>query len=47
MQTDETKRFAILRKRLDKFNYTQSLGKESVALVEKILNDLIKASEGY
>lgn len=47
MQRDETKRFAILRKRLDKFNYTQPLGKESVVLVEKILNDLIKASEGY
>lgn len=47
MQRDQTKRFAILRKRLDKFNYTQPLGKESVVLVEKILNDLIKASEGY
>ena len=47
MQRDETKRFAILRKRLDKFNYTQPLDKNSVVLVEKILNDLIKASEGY
>ena len=47
MEVEETKRFAILRKRLDKFNYTQPLSKDSVVLVERILNDLIKASEGY
>lgn len=47
MTTETTKRFAILRKQLDKLNYTQPLTMESQSLVERLLSDLLRTSEGF
>ena len=37
----------LLKKRLDSLHYCQPLTVESAALVERLLNDLIKTTEGY
>jgi len=36
-----------LKKRLDALHYCQPLGIESIALVERLLNDLVKTTEGF
>lgn len=41
------KKFLLLKKRLDSFHYFQPLAIESAALVEKLLNDLVKTTEGF
>ena len=41
------RKFNQLKKRLESLNYTQTLGVESVPLCERILNDLIKITEGF
>lgn len=49
MSTDTAmeKRFLLLKKRLDALHYCQPLTIESSALVEKLLNDLVKTTEGF
>lgn len=47
MASEATKRFAILRKQLDRLGYKQPITMESQALVERILSDLMRASEGF
>lgn len=46
-ETISERKFSQLKKRLESLNYTQPLGLESVPLCERILNDLIKTTEGY
>ena len=41
------KKFLLLKNRLDKLHYYQPLTIESAALVERLLNDLIKTTEGF
>lgn len=41
------KRFLFLKKRLDALHYCQTLSVESCPLVEKLLNDLVKTTEGF
>ena len=43
---DLEKKYLSLKKRLDALHYCQPLGIDSVGLVEKLLNDLIKTTEG-
>jgi len=40
-------RFQSLRKKLDELHYCQPFNVESTALVERLLNELIKATEAY
>lgn len=49
MMTDSTaeRRFLLLKKRLDALHYCQPLTIESSPLVEKLLNDLVKTTEGF
>ena len=44
---EQEKKFLTLKKKLDALHYTQPLGVESVNLVDRILNDLIKTTEGF
>ncbi len=44
---DNNKRYSILRGKLDQFNYMQTLHPDSVALVQKLFSDYLKASENY
>lgn len=39
--------YAALKARLDQLHYSQPLGEESVALVEKLLADLLNTTEGF
>lgn len=41
------KRFLLLKKRLDALHYCQPFNIESASLIEKLLNDLIKTTEGF
>ena len=41
------KKFLLLKKRLDALHYCQPLTLDSAALVEKLLGDLIKTTEGF
>jgi centrosomal protein CEP135 len=41
------RRFLLLKKRLDALHYCQPLSMDSAALVEKLLNDLVKTTEGF
>ena len=41
------KKFLLLKKRLDALHYYQPLNIECSALVERLLNDLIKTTEGF
>ena len=47
MDVKAEQKFLLLKKRLDALHYCQPLTIESAALVEKLLNDLIKTTEGY
>jgi centrosomal protein CEP135 len=40
-------RYNNVRRRLDQLNYKQGLDQKSVQLVEKMLNDLIRTTEGF
>ena len=44
---EQEKKFLALKKKLDALHYTQPLGVESVNLVDRILSDLIKTTEGF
>ena len=44
---DSDKKYLTLKKKLDALHYTQPLGVESVNLVDRILNDLIRTTEGF
>jgi centrosomal protein CEP135 len=39
--------YTVLKKRLDALHYTHPLGLESAALVERLLTDLLKTTEGF
>ena len=41
------KNYLLLKKRLDALHYCQNLTIDSASLVERLLNDLIKTTEGY
>ncbi|KAL4472081.1 hypothetical protein ABPG72_001079 [Tetrahymena utriculariae] len=41
------RKYLLLRKKLDELHYTQPLQIESAELVDKLLNDLLKTSEGF
>ena len=41
----EGKKYMTLRKRLDQMGYRQSLGVDSLPLVEKLFNDLVQTTE--
>ena len=41
----EGKKYMTLRKRLDQLGYRQSLGVDSLPLVEKLFNDLVQTTE--
>jgi chromosome segregation ATPase len=43
----QSKVYSELKARLDALHYTQPLGKESAALVEHLLDDLLKTTEGF
>ena len=43
---DVERKYLQLKKRLDALHYCQPMGVDSVFLVEKLLNDLIKTTEG-
>ena len=45
MATATERRFTNLRKRLDQLGYRQSLGVESLPLVEKLFGDLLTTTE--
>ncbi|NXQ53818.1 CP135 protein, partial [Anthoscopus minutus] len=45
MNTNAERRFVNLRKRLDQLGYRQSLGVESLPLVEKLFSDLVHTTE--
>ncbi|KFO65013.1 Centrosomal protein of 135 kDa, partial [Corvus brachyrhynchos] len=45
MSTNAERRFINLRKRLDQLGYRQSLGVESLPLVEKLFSDLVHTTE--
>lgn len=44
---DSDKKYLALKKKLDALHYTQPLGVDSVTLVDRILNDLIRTTEGF
>lgn len=44
---DQERKFLLLKKRLDALHYCQPLGIDSVPLVERLLNDLVKTTEGF
>ena len=41
------RKFLALKRRLDALHYQQPLTMESAALAEKLLNDLLKTTEGF
>ena len=41
------KKFLLLKKRLDALHYSQPFTIDSAALVDRLLNDLIKTTEGF
>jgi len=41
------KKFLLLKKRLDALHYVQPFSADSASLVERLLNDLIKTTEGF
>ena len=43
--TNKQRRFVHLRKQLDQMGYKQALDETSQSLVEKMLKDLLRASE--
>lgn len=45
MQEETKKRFAVIRKQLDQLGYKQKLELESLPLAEKLMADLMRASE--
>lgn len=47
IEASSEQKFLFLKKRLDACHYCQPFTIESAALVEKLLNDLIKTTEGY
>ena len=47
MDQQAEKRFMSLKKRLDALHYCQPLTIESAALAEKLLNDLLRTTEGF
>lgn len=44
---DQERKFLLLKKRLDALHYCQPLNLEACPLVEKLLNDLVKTTEGF
>jgi len=42
-----TQRYQAIRKQLDQLHYCLPFNVESSALVERLLNDLLKTTEGY
>ncbi len=47
IDTVSDKKFNTLKKRLEALHYCQPITIESASLVEKLLNDLIKTTEGF
>mgnify|MGYP006976790068 CR=1 FL=1 len=47
IDTVSEKKFNTLKKRLEALHYCQPITIESASLVEKLLNDLIKTTEGF
>lgn len=45
MQEETKKKYAIIRKQLDQLGFKQKLDLESLPLVEKLMADLMRASE--
>ena len=45
MQEETKKRFAVIRKQLDQLGYRQKLDVDSLPLAEKLMADLMRASE--
>ena len=43
----QSKSYLALKKRLDSLRYCEPLSLESAPLVEKLLNDLLKTTEGF
>ena len=41
------RKFNALKKRLDALHYSQPFSAESATLIEKLLGDLLKTSEGF
>ena len=44
---DQERKFLLLKKRLDALHYCYPVSLDSSALVEKLLNDLVKTTEGF
>jgi centrosomal protein CEP135 len=47
MDAQAERKYLMLKKRLDALHYCYPLSPESTTLVEKLLNDLIKTTEGF
>lgn len=45
MQEESNKRYATVRRQLDQIGYKQKLDVESLALVERMISDLRRATE--
>ena len=45
MQEETKRRYAVIRKQLDQLGYTHKLDVESLPLTEKLMADLMRASE--
>lgn len=43
----QMERYNSVRRRLDQLNYNQQLDQKSVQLVEKLVNDLLRTTEGF
>ena len=47
MNDQNSKRFALIRKRLDKHGYSQPLDSRSSLIATRLLDDLLKAQKGF
>ena len=47
IDTVAEKKFLLLKKRLDALHYCQPFTVESASLIDRLLNDLIKTTEGF